>query len=61
MIPMNPKVKLIVGLVVVGGIGALGALGKVEPTWQWIGGIVQVLTAVELFFTPPSAAKDGAK
>lgn len=61
MIPLPAKVKVILGVVLVVGIGALNALGHVEPTWAWVGTGVQALTALELFFTiPPSAVKKPA-
>jgi hypothetical protein len=56
MIPLPANVKLIVGIIVVGGIGALNAIAHVEPTWAWVGTGVSVLTAVELFFTIPNSA-----
>ena len=56
MIPLNPTLKLVIGLVLVAAIGALSALVKVEPAWSWAGTVIQVLTALELFFTPTSAA-----
>lgn len=62
MIPIPATVKLVVGLVLVGGIAALQALAKVEPAWTWAGGVVQMLTMLELFFTvPPSASAKLAK
>jgi len=58
---INPTIKLVLGLILVGGIGALQAIAKVEPTWAWVATIVQVLTAVELFLTPaPSGPKPPA-
>lgn len=57
MIPLNPKFKFVVGLLLVGGVGALQALVKVEPTWTWLGTLVQVLTVGELYFTVPSGAE----
>ncbi len=58
MIPMNPTVKLIIALVLVGAVGALQALFKVEPAWTWIGTIVQIATAAELYFTIPPMSAD---
>ena len=57
MIPANPTLKLVIGLILVGGVGALNAIGKLEPAWLWIGDVVSVLTAAELFFTVPPSAK----
>jgi len=58
MIPLPPKVKLIVGVLLVGAIAGLKQLEQVDPTLGWIGTAVQILVAVELYFTvPPSAAK----
>jgi hypothetical protein len=53
MIPLNPRLKLVLGLVVIAAIGALQALGKAEPTWTWVGLVVQLLTASELYLTVP--------
>lgn len=56
MIPISAKLKLVLGLILVGGIAALQALAKVEPAWVWAGGVVQFLTALELWLTVPPAA-----
>jgi len=57
MIPLPANVKLVVALLLVGGLGALNAIYNVEPTWKWIGSAAGVLTLLETFFTvPPSAA-----
>ena len=60
MIPIPATLKLVIALVLVGGIAALQALAKVEPGWQWAGGVIQLLTVLEVYFTvPPSAAGRG--
>jgi len=56
MIPIPGNVKLVIGLIIVAAVAALQALSKVEPTWVWAGGVLQVLTMLELYFTVPSAA-----
>lgn len=60
MIPMNATLKLVIGLVLIAGVGALNALLKVETAWTWIGTAVQTLTALEFFFTVPAAASANA-
>jgi hypothetical protein len=55
MIPLNPRLKLILGLVVIAAIGAIQALGKAEPTWTWVGLVVQLLSASELYLTVPGS------
>lgn len=57
MIPINPKVKLVIGLILIGAAGAIEALAKVEPSWTWAGTVVQGLTALELYFTVPPVKK----
>ena len=56
MIPLPASIKLVIGLILIGGIAALQALAKVETGWLWAGGVIQFLTAAELYFTVPSAA-----
>lgn len=54
MIPINPTAKLVIVVILAGIIAALQALLKLEPTWVWVGGVVQVAMLVEMYFTPPS-------
>lgn len=56
MLPIPNNIKLVVGLILVAAVGAAQALTHLEPTWAWLGVIVQTLTALEFFFTVPSAA-----
>jgi hypothetical protein len=57
MIPLPANVKLFLALLIVGSVGALNALAKVESTWNWIGSVVSLLAVLETFFTtPPSAS-----
>ena len=56
MIPLPANVKLVVGLLLVGAVGAASALLKVEPSWSWLGTVVQLATALELYFTVPAVA-----
>lgn len=56
MIPLPARLKLVLGLILIGGVAALQALSKVEPTWTWAGGVLQILTGLELYFTMPKAA-----
>lgn len=53
MIPIPAKLKLVLGIILVAAIGALQALSKLEPAWSWAGGVVQLLTMLELYFTVP--------
>jgi hypothetical protein len=56
MIPIPNSIKLPILLVLVGGVGALQAIGHLEPTWGWIGGVAQVMALLEAFFTVPASA-----
>lgn len=55
-----PKVSLVIGLVLVGGIAALKALVPLEPGWVWAGTVVQVFSALQLYFTVPGTAAQRA-
>ena len=57
MIPINPTLKLVIALAIVGAVGAAQALTKVEPSWTWLGALIQGLTMLEVFFTIPSGTK----
>jgi hypothetical protein len=53
MIPISPKVKLAVLLILVGGLAALQAIQPLAPTWAWIAAVVKVLSLVEAYLTVP--------
>jgi hypothetical protein len=55
MLPIPNKFKLPILLVLVGGVGALQAVSHLEPTWAWIGAVVQVASLLEAFVTVPNA------
>lgn len=52
MIPINPTLKLVLFVVLVGIAAGLGALLKLEPTWTWLAGVIAVLGYVEGYLTP---------
>lgn len=56
MLNINPKIKLVVGLILVATVGALNAVLPIEPTWKWIASVAGVLGFLESFFTVPPAA-----
>ena len=57
MIPLPANLKLVLGVLLVGGVAALQQLVKLDPAMSWAGSVVQVLTALEMFFTMPGGKK----
>jgi hypothetical protein len=58
MIPIPANIKTVLALVLVGAVGALNALGKLEPSWSWVGAVVSLLVVLETAFTIPQSAQD---